>query len=84
MELPEAGNYVIRVVNYASVTTTFTVTAGLYGIAGEDVSGGGIVESYTLTCERPNGTVLETTRAIVDRGGTRKLNLNECLWRFKG
>jgi hypothetical protein len=83
MELPEPGNYVIRVVNYASVTTTFTVTAGLYGITGEESTGGGIVESYTLTCERPNGTVLETTKVVVDRGRTKKVTLNDCLRRFK-
>ncbi len=84
VELPEPGNYVIRVVNFASVATGFTVTAGLYGIAGEDVTGGGIVERYTLTCERPTGAVLETLTVAVDRGGTKKLNLNECTRRFKG
>ena len=28
IELPEPGEYVIRVINYASATTTFTVTSG--------------------------------------------------------
>jgi hypothetical protein len=82
VELPEPGKYVIRVINVASVTTTFTMQAGLYGVAGEDVSGGGIVESYTLTCERSNGTVLQTTKVTVDRGGTKKVNLNECSRQF--
>lgn len=84
VELPEPGQYVLRVANYASITTTFTVTAGLYGIAGEEVTGGGIVEHYTLTCERPGGAVLETAQVAVDRGKTKKLNLNECNRRFKG
>ncbi|HXG76339.1 MAG TPA: M14 family zinc carboxypeptidase, partial [Gaiellaceae bacterium] len=83
VELPEPGSYVLRVVNYASVTTSFTMTAGLYGIAGEDVSGGGIVERYTLTCERPNGAVLQTVQVAVDRGRTQKLNLNECVRKFR-
>ena len=83
IELPEPGNYVVRAVNYASVTTTFTMTVGVYGSAGEDVSGGGIVESYTLTCERPNGTVLQTVTVAVDRGGAKKLTLSECSRRFK-
>ena len=70
--------------NFASVTTTFTVVAGLYGSAGEEVTGGGIVERYTLTCERPSGAVLETVQVAVDRGGAKKLNLNDCIRRFKG
>jgi len=82
VELPEPGNYVLRAVNFASVTTTFTMTAGLYGIAGEDVFGGGVVESYKLTCERSDGTVLESVWVAVDRGRTKKVKLNECLRRF--
>jgi hypothetical protein len=83
VELPEPGDYVLRVVNYASVSPSFTLTAGLYGVVGEDVFGGDIVESYTLTCERPDGTVLETRTVTVDRGRTAKVNLNECSRRFK-
>jgi hypothetical protein len=81
VETPASGNYVLRVVNFASVTTTFTVTAGLYAVD-EQVTGGGIVESYTLTCERPNGTVLENVKVAVDRGKTKKVNLSECSRRF--
>jgi hypothetical protein len=83
IELPEAGNYVIRVENFASVTTTFTVTAGLYGVVGEDVFGGNIVESYDLSCARPDGTVLQTVKVTVDRGRTQKVDLGECTRRFK-
>jgi hypothetical protein len=84
VELPEPGSYVLRVVNFASVSPSFTLTASLHGSAGEDVFGGGIVESYTLTCERPNGTVLQTATVTVDRGRTQKLDLRECLRRFNG
>lgn len=83
VELPQPGNYVLRVENFASVTTTFTVTAGIY-VVEEQVTGGGIVESYTLTCERPNGATLQTLQVAVDRGGTKKVNLSECARRFKG
>jgi hypothetical protein len=83
VELPEPGNYVLRAENFASVTTTFTMTAGLYGVVGEDVFGGNIVESYDLTCARPDGTVLQTARVTVDRGRTQKLDLKECVQRFK-
>jgi hypothetical protein len=82
IELPEPGNYVLRTINFASVTTTFTVTAGLYGVVGEDVFGGYVVESYKLTCERADGTVLQTAAVTVDRGRTQKVNLGECSRRF--
>jgi hypothetical protein len=82
IELPEPGTYVLRTINFASVTPSFTLTAGLYGSAGEDVFGGGIVESYTLTCERPDGTVLQTAQVTVDRGRSLRLDLKECTRRF--
>jgi hypothetical protein len=50
---------------------------------GEDVFGGYVVESYKLTCERPDGTVLQTASATVDRGRTQKINLGDCIRRFK-
>ena len=82
VELPEPGRYVLRAVNFASVTTTFTMTAGVYATVGEDVTGGGVVESYKLTCERPDGTVLQTMWVAVDRGKTKKVTLSECSRRF--
>ena len=84
MELPEPGEYVIRVINFASVTTTFTVTAGLYGFVGEDVFGGDVVESYSLSCAKADGTVLQLTTVTVDRGRTKRVNLSDCMKRFKG
>jgi hypothetical protein len=78
VDLPEPGNYVFRVVNYASVTTTFTATAGLYGVIGEDVFGGNLTENYTLTCESPGGIVRETKPVVVDRGKTQRVDLKEC------
>ncbi len=83
IEVPEPGNYVLRVVNYASVTTEFTVTAGLYNVVGEEGFGGNLVESYTLSCEKPDGTVLETTAVVVDRGKTQKVDLKQCARVFR-
>lgn len=82
IELPEPGNYVLRAENYASTTTTFTMTAGVFSFVGEDVFGGNIVESYTLTCEKPDGTVLQTATVTVDRGRTQRVDLAECQKRF--
>ncbi|HKP18474.1 MAG TPA: M14 family zinc carboxypeptidase [Gaiellaceae bacterium] len=84
VELPDPGDYVIRVVNYASGTTSFTVTAGIYAITGEQLSGGNVVESYKLTCERPNGQVVQTTSVTVDRGKTQRVDLRTCLNRYRG
>ncbi|MBW3575916.1 MAG: zinc carboxypeptidase [Actinobacteria bacterium] len=83
VELPEPGDYVLRVVNYASVSTEFTVTAGLYGLVGEDAFGDDLVESYTLSCETSAGRVLETTPVVVDRGKTQKVDLKECARAFR-
>ena len=82
IELPEPGNYVLRAINFASATPSFTMTAGLYGVVGEDVFGGNVVESYKLTCEKPDGTVLQTASVAVDRGRTQKVNLGDCIRRF--
>jgi Zinc carboxypeptidase len=84
IELPEPGTYVLRAENFASVTPSFTMTAGLYGVVGEDVFGGNVVESYKLTCERPDGTVLQTASVTVDRGRTRRVDLNDCVRTFGG
>jgi hypothetical protein len=84
VELPEPGPYVLRVVNFASATPSFTLTAGVHGVVGEDVFGGDILESYRLTCERPDGTVLQTVTVTVDRGRTQRHDLKECQRRFRG
>jgi hypothetical protein len=47
---PTPGAYVIRVINFASVTTTYTAVAALYD-ATEQMTAP-LVEAYTLTCEK--------------------------------
>jgi hypothetical protein len=41
---------------------------------------------YDLTCERPDGTVLERKKVTVDRGRTARVDLSECQkgWRRTG
>jgi hypothetical protein len=74
---PQPGTYVLRVINFASVSPTWTLTAGLY--ATEDtIVGDGLVENWTLTCERPDGTVLQTVPVVVDRGQQVKPDLAAC------
>ncbi len=41
-------------------------------------------ESWTLTCARPNGEVLETVKVTVDRGEQVDVRLQECKTRFNG
>ena len=77
VDAPTTGSYVLRVINFASVSPTWTMTAGLY--ATEDVIiGDGLIENWTLTCERPDGTVLQTVPVIVDRGQQVKPDLSAC------
>ena len=55
----------IRVINFASVTPTYTATASLFD-ATEQVTAP-LVEAYTLTCEI-DGVVRQTLPVVVDRG----------------
>ena len=81
VDTPKAGTYVLRVINFASVSPDWTMTAGLYDTEDTTV-GDGLVENWTLTCERPDGTVLETQSVVVDRGQQVKPNLATCRSRF--
>lgn len=78
VELPNAGAYVLRVINFASATTSFTLTAGVFGPGPEEVRGGGVVEAWTLTCSAPGGEVVQTLDVVVDRGRTQRVDLSPC------
>ena len=84
IELPEPGDYIFHVDNFASVTTSFTITAGIYAVDHVEKTGGGIVESYKLSCERPDGTVLESTWVKVNRGGSQSVKFSICPKNFNG
>ncbi len=77
IENPQAGDYVARVINFASASPTYTVTAATFA-AGPDEVVGGLVESWTLSCAGPDGTVHETVQVVVDRGSAQKVDLKRC------
>ena len=76
VESPEPGSYVLRVENYASVAPTWTMTASLFDATTVTVPG--LVEEWTLSCER-DGVVLDQTGVVVDRGEQAKVTLSGCL-----
>lgn len=69
------GTYVLRVINFASVTPSYTLTAGTY--AAQTKLTKGKTERYTLTCSRGGKVKLRTT-VLVDRGQVRALDLRKC------
>lgn len=71
----QAGTYVLRVLNYASVTPSYTLTAAQYDAT--TVTTPGRKESYTLTCSY-GGKVLSTQQLQIDRGQARSLDLRQC------
>ena len=76
---PEPGEYVFRVINFASVTPTWTITAGTYDIEVIDTHPPlKAFETWTLTCERPDGTVLQTLDVLVSRGDRVVVDLAAC------
>ena len=72
---PAAGDYVLRVINYASIAPEYTLTSGLYETRRTTTGGG--KEFYTLTCER-GGKVLDTQKVFIDRGQVKRLDLRGC------
>jgi hypothetical protein len=62
-----AGSYVVRVINYAAAEPW----------SGSVTFGGGAPneETWTLSCERPEGTVRSARQVFVERGGRRSLDL---------
>ena len=79
---PAPGDYVLRVINFASVSPTYDLKASLFNsrvVDSHEVPG--LIENWTLTCEK-DGRALETVPVIVDRGGQAKVNLSECSKKF--
>jgi hypothetical protein len=68
---------VLRTINYASVSPTYTATAATYA-PGPDVVEPGLVESWMLSCAGPDGRVHETVPVVVDRGAQAKVDLKKC------
>ncbi|WP_100499645.1 M14 family zinc carboxypeptidase [Geodermatophilus chilensis] len=72
---PAPGTYVLRVVNFASLTPTWTLTAALFDAEPSVVPG--LVEAWTLTCER-DGRVAQRVPVVVDRGQQLRVDLTAC------
>lgn len=72
---PAQGTYVLRVVNYAAVSPTWTLTAALFDATTTSTSG--LVEAWTLTCEQ-GGRVLQTVPIVIERGQQVKADLRAC------
>jgi hypothetical protein len=66
--------YVARIVNFAAVEPyTGTVTFG-----GPEPFQEAKTESWTLTCERPDGTVLSSQAVTIARGQCQTPDLSAC------
>jgi hypothetical protein len=74
-----AGTYVLRVVNYASLSPTYTLEASQFDTVVKRTAGKR--EAYVMTCEK-NGKVLQRDRVFINRGQTRTLDLTECRRRW--
>ena len=72
---PAQGTYVLRAINFASLAPSWTITASLFDAETSTVPG--LVEVWTLTCER-TGRVMERVPVMIDRGQQLRLNLTAC------
>jgi hypothetical protein len=72
---PAQGTYVLRVLNFASVAPSWTLTASSFTTEAQTLSG--LVETWTLTCER-NGRVVQRVPVMVDRGQRLRVDLTAC------
>jgi hypothetical protein len=70
-----AGTYVLRVINFASTTPTYTLTEELFDSVTRHTAGKR--ERYTLTCEK-HGKVLQTEHVSIGRGAEKWIDLSEC------
>jgi len=71
----EAGTYVLRVINFASTSPTYTLTESFFEATTKTTEGKR--ESYTLTCEK-KGKVLQTSKVFIARGQVKRIDLAEC------
>ena len=76
---PTPGTYVLRVINFASVSPTYTLTASLFNATEHTTAP--MVEAWTLTCEK-DGQVLQTVPVVVERGQQVSVDLKECTRRW--
>jgi hypothetical protein len=66
LDQPPAGDYVVRVTYFAAVTGAYDIKV-IRAVAERTVTTGAQTP-YVMTCELPDGTVLDQRNVIVDRG----------------
>jgi hypothetical protein len=67
-DYPEPGRYVVSVQNWLA-TDGWTGSAEVFGeVPGSEVVVPAGIEAWTVTCERPDGTVAGTEQVVVERG----------------
>ena len=66
LEDPPAGDYVLRVVNFAAANPSWTMKAEVFA-PGPDVVIGGGKEAWRLTCHKSGR--IKTQKVYVDRAG---------------
>ena len=69
------GTYVLRVINFAAASPTYTLKTSLFESVTRTTPGKR--EAYTLSCLR-GGKVLDTQQVFVDRGQVKRLDLRGC------
>ena len=74
---PPVGTYRATVVRYATVSDDYTLTVTRANSEGSTTVPGRR-EPWILTCEKPDGTVLQRAEVIVDRGNEAKVDLRNC------
>ena len=65
----------LRVINFASTTPSYTLTEELFDSVTRHTEGKR--ESYTMTCEK-NGTVLQRQQVYIRRGEVKWIDFTEC------
>ncbi len=73
------GDYVLRVINFASATPSYTLTTAQFDAVTKHTEGRR--ETYTLTCEK-KGKVLQRMQLFIDRGQSRTVDLAQCRRRW--
>jgi hypothetical protein len=71
---PQPGEYVVRVHYYAAATGAYEIK-GTRVTTTRTVTPRGPREAYEMTCETPDGTVVERRQVVVDRGETLNVRL---------
>jgi hypothetical protein len=75
---PPVGRYVVEVENVSGPTNQWTLTVNLTGQRLGHSESTGRTEAYTLTCERPDGTVVKSQTVTVARGERLELGDAAC------